>query len=211
MLNNIYQVENLDNTNLNNVQDMTTNSAFVFFHPRKNNIKVFYNITAWNILALTSAAKKKGKSVSPDIISFCMKWKNLLDNKDNMLNEKDNGKNSESHIIDIIKSEKRSYNVWGTILTDSPYDPALKDRQRQYLFILDRKCNNGNIKKNFRKWNLNRREIEIVQLLIADRSNKEIANDLDLSFNTIKGYMKLLMRKLDVNSRAGIVSKVLLG
>ena len=38
---------------------------------------------------------------------------------------------------------------------------------------------------------------------------RQIADRLRLSENTIKGYMKLLMRKLGVNNRAGIVAALL--
>ena len=46
-------------------------------------------------------------------------------------------------------------------------------------------------------------------MLLAGAANKEIADRLRLSENTIKGYMKLLMRKLGVNNRAGIIAALL--
>jgi DNA-binding NarL/FixJ family response regulator len=46
-------------------------------------------------------------------------------------------------------------------------------------------------------------------LLIEDRSNKEIARILSLSANTVKVYIRFLMKKMDAASRTGIVSKVL--
>ena len=57
-----------------------------------------------------------------------------------------------------------------------------------------------------RKYKLSPREIQIVHLLFMDRSNKEIALSLRLSSNTVKGYMKLLMLKLNVGSRTGIIA-----
>jgi DNA-binding NarL/FixJ family response regulator len=60
-----------------------------------------------------------------------------------------------------------------------------------------------------RQLNLNRREQEIVRLLVRGLGNKEIAFALGLSLNTIKGYMKLLMGKLNVRSRTEIVSLLL--
>ena len=54
------------------------------------------------------------------------------------------------------------------------------------------------------------REQEIVRLLLTGGGNKEIAHRLRLSENTIKGYMKLLMRKLGVNNRAGIIAALLM-
>ncbi|MBU2227218.1 MAG: LuxR C-terminal-related transcriptional regulator [Proteobacteria bacterium] len=67
----------------------------------------------------------------------------------------------------------------------------------------------ANLSMIFRKYKLSVREQEIVRLLLAGGSNKEIAHRLRLSENTIKGYMKLLMRKLGVNNRAGIIAALL--
>ncbi|MEP9412359.1 MAG: helix-turn-helix transcriptional regulator [Candidatus Brocadia sp.] len=62
-----------------------------------------------------------------------------------------------------------------------------------------------------RAWNLNRREREIVELLLHGHCNKEIAKTLGLSLNTIKVYLKLLMGKLGVGTRSGIISILLSG
>jgi DNA-binding NarL/FixJ family response regulator len=67
-----------------------------------------------------------------------------------------------------------------------------------------------NIPMIVREWKLSKREQDLVQLLFSDLSNKEIANHLGLSLNTVKSYMKFLMRKLNVTSRAGIISRLLM-
>jgi len=75
-----------------------------------------------------------------------------------------------------------------------------------YLFILERmqeKYDSG-FSQTFKGFEINRREVEIIKLLLQDRSNKEMAQALGLSINTIKGYLVLLMRKLGVSSRGGI-------
>ena len=59
------------------------------------------------------------------------------------------------------------------------------------------------------QWQLNNREQELVPLLLEELTNKEIAYRLNLSINTVKLYMKILMRKLGVSSRAGIISSLL--
>lgn len=85
-------------------------------------------------------------------------------------------------------------------------------KEKQYLFLLERVCNdNINLQKAFRQWKLTPREREIIHLLIDDRCNKEIARSLKLSTNTIKVYMKLLMLKLGVNGRAGVIARLLTG
>lgn len=50
------------------------------------------------------------------------------------------------------------------------------------------------------------RELEILRLLDAGRSNKEIARNLNLSTNTVKWYLKALYTKFDVTRRQECVS-----
>ena len=48
---------------------------------------------------------------------------------------------------------------------------------------------------------LTEREIEVLRLLRSDLSLREIAAELYLSHNTVKGYTKVIYRKLGVTSR----------
>ncbi|ODA65936.1 Transcriptional regulatory protein DegU [Methyloligella halotolerans] len=52
------------------------------------------------------------------------------------------------------------------------------------------------------------REEQIIQLLYLGRTNKEIANKLDLSEKTVKHYMTLLMQKLHARNRVEVVLAV---
>jgi DNA-binding NarL/FixJ family response regulator len=61
-----------------------------------------------------------------------------------------------------------------------------------------------------REAKFSKREQDIVYQILADKCNKEIAEALGLSLNTIKVYLKNLMRKISVTSRAGIISFLLL-
>ncbi|MBK9942355.1 MAG: hypothetical protein IPP13_12145 [Kouleothrix sp.] len=49
---------------------------------------------------------------------------------------------------------------------------------------------------------LSAQELRVLRLLVAGRSNAEIAHDLIISTNTVKTHIKSIYRKLDVNSRA---------
>jgi DNA-binding CsgD family transcriptional regulator len=51
------------------------------------------------------------------------------------------------------------------------------------------------------------REVEILQLIAAGLSNKEIAAQLSLSTNTVKMYASQLYQKLDVNRRTEAVAR----
>lgn len=52
---------------------------------------------------------------------------------------------------------------------------------------------------------LSTREEQIVALLLESRTNREMAEELHLSEKTIKNYMTLLMQKLKVRNRVGLV------
>lgn len=49
------------------------------------------------------------------------------------------------------------------------------------------------------------REEQIVTLLLESRTNREMATAMKLSEKTIKNYMSLLMQKLKVRNRVGLV------
>ena len=54
---------------------------------------------------------------------------------------------------------------------------------------------------------LNQRELELVRLLAERRSNREIADELYLSVNTVKWHAKNLYGKLGVGSRTLAATK----
>jgi len=51
------------------------------------------------------------------------------------------------------------------------------------------------------------REFEVLTLLAAGRSNKEIANQLDLSPNTVKSHVAKLFEKLEAKRRTEAISR----
>lgn len=59
--------------------------------------------------------------------------------------------------------------------------------------------------KALRSNRLNVREEQIVQHLLRGRTNREIAQCLDISEKTVKHYMTVLMQKLDVRNRVEVV------
>lgn len=56
---------------------------------------------------------------------------------------------------------------------------------------------------------LTRREREVLDLLVQGLTNKGIARAMVISENTVKRYLKAIFEKLDVDSRAAAVAKVL--
>ena len=53
---------------------------------------------------------------------------------------------------------------------------------------------------------LTRRHIELIQLLTEGLSNKEIAEKLSISSNTVRDHLKEIMKRLNTNSRIGIIN-----
>jgi DNA-binding CsgD family transcriptional regulator len=167
--------------------------------------QVFFNYQAKSILFPPVSEEDR---IPPEISSLCSKWKEIFDQKQDEIRGSANEDIQSQVYIDIFQSWRRKYIVRGTILSEKTR--ISKDKEKSYLFILERfKPENLNLTEAFRHWNLNHREQEIVRLILTDCSNKEIAKHLGITINTIKAYMKLMMRKLGVHTRSGILPALL--
>jgi DNA-binding CsgD family transcriptional regulator len=58
-----------------------------------------------------------------------------------------------------------------------------------------------------RQFDLTARECETVALLLEGLTSKEIATRMNISPNTVKAFLRLVMLKMDVSTRSGIVGK----
>lgn len=56
---------------------------------------------------------------------------------------------------------------------------------------------------------LTARERDVFELLIVNKSTKEIAEDLGISEKTVRNHISNVMQKLGVNGRAGAVVELL--
>jgi DNA-binding CsgD family transcriptional regulator len=59
------------------------------------------------------------------------------------------------------------------------------------------------------RFHLTAREKEVVQYLFHGLTTKEIAGRLQISPNTVKAFLRLVMVKMEVSTRSGIVGKAL--
>jgi DNA-binding CsgD family transcriptional regulator len=59
------------------------------------------------------------------------------------------------------------------------------------------------------QFNLTQREQEVLEYLLQGIRNKDIANKMNLSPNTVKAFLRLIMIKTGVSSRSAIVGKIL--
>jgi DNA-binding CsgD family transcriptional regulator len=60
-------------------------------------------------------------------------------------------------------------------------------------------------------FHLTEREREVVELLIQGLTNKEIAGRMSISPNTVRAFIRMVMGKLGVSTRSGIVGIVFRG
>ena len=58
------------------------------------------------------------------------------------------------------------------------------------------------------QFGLTQREQQTVELLTLGLTSKEIASRMNISPNTVKAFFRLVMTKMSVNTRSGIVGKV---
>jgi DNA-binding CsgD family transcriptional regulator len=59
-----------------------------------------------------------------------------------------------------------------------------------------------------RRFSLSQRETETVQHLVHGLTTKEIASRMNVSPNTVKQFIRLIMSKMAVSTRAGVLGKI---
>jgi DNA-binding CsgD family transcriptional regulator len=106
-----------------------------------------------------------------------------------------------------FKSARRTYTCRSFPLnvrvdTPVPGNPAL-------LLLLERTSNGSNSMDQIAKrFSLTAREQETVKLLLRGLTSKEIADQMKISPNTVKAFIRLVMVKMKVSTRSGIVGKI---
>jgi DNA-binding CsgD family transcriptional regulator len=59
-------------------------------------------------------------------------------------------------------------------------------------------------------FNLTQREREVLEYLLQGLSSKEIANRMNISSNTVKAFLRLIMIKTGVSSRSAVMRKIIM-
>jgi len=189
-----------------NTSSFPHQNAFLIYRPISHNKEeeVFYNQEASEILSRSLQSSGKKELSHSVICSLCAQWKGLFEETTAETEKGDRN----ACVIDTLKSDRRLYCIKGLRLSNHhPNQEAIGNR---YIFVMERmNTEDINLPLILRHFKLNKREQDIVRLLIQERGNKEIAQVLGLSLNTIKSYLKILMRKLGVTSRAGIITCLL--
>jgi DNA-binding CsgD family transcriptional regulator len=64
------------------------------------------------------------------------------------------------------------------------------------------------LSETLQPFHLTPRELQTVLLLVEGLTSKEIAGRLNISTNTVKAFLRLVMVKMNVSTRSGIVGKI---
>jgi DNA-binding CsgD family transcriptional regulator len=120
------------------------------------------------------------------------------------------GKQSPPKFVDGFRSSKRMY------LCRS-FSLDLKSRNGNgggpsgglLVVMLERRSNDtAKITEISERFGLTAREQETVQYLLQGLTSKEIAQRMKISPNTVKAFLRLVMVKMDVSTRSGIIGRI---
>jgi len=86
------------------------------------------------------------------------------------------------------------------------------DPQGSLAVILERISNrSGSLVQAYEKFALTNREREVLRFLVTGLTTKQIATGMDVSPNTVKAFLRMIMVKMGVSTRSGVVGKALAG
>ena len=111
-----------------------------------------------------------------------------------------------SQFVTEFVSGKRRYRCWAFHLnrhlrgSSHPAVELLLERSVSGLLFLPRMA---------QLFNFSQREKQAVELLLQGLSNKEIASRMNISPNTVNTFFRLIMIKMGVSSRSGILARMI--
>lgn len=111
------------------------------------------------------------------------------------------------NFVEQFKSAKRTYHCRSyplnlTGIAQASDHPAL-------VLLLERNTNGGvKLDEIGTRFGLTPREQDTVRLLFEGLTSKEIAGRMKISPNTVKAFLRLVMVKMGVSTRSGIVGKI---
>ena len=101
-------------------------------------------------------------------------------------------------------SRRRTY-IYRTLLLEDANTPE----GTTTAIVLERRSRrNENLRTVCERYKLTPREREALMLLTEGLTSKEIAQRMNISAHTVKGFVHLIMLKLGVTTRSGIVGKI---
>ena len=98
------------------------------------------------------------------------------------------------------KDQLRTANIELTAVINSLIPHVLTQSDLEHLQIRE----NRRAQENFRVGLLNAQELRVFELLAEGMSNKEIAETINLSQNTVRNYVSMILDKLGLTNRTEI-------
>jgi DNA-binding CsgD family transcriptional regulator len=84
-----------------------------------------------------------------------------------------------------------------------------EDKRHCIAILLERQVSfKSFIDETLGPFHLTPREMQTVMLLVEGLTSKEIAGRLNISTNTVKAFLRLVMVKMNVSTRSGIVGRI---
>lgn len=109
-----------------------------------------------------------------------------------------------SPIVTEFRSGKRLYHC-----RTFRVDAQAKEYSQFSLAILFERESAGSfsLRQAKQKYHLTAREQQVLEFLLQGLTSKEIANRMGISANTVKAFLRLIMIKMGVSTRSGILGK----
>jgi DNA-binding CsgD family transcriptional regulator len=170
---------------------------------------VYLNPIAFDILRSLNLNGSRSPSLQKqkaDVISIPKEIFDLYDDlKKNYSLSSSSQADKLPSLIALIPSQKQSYCCRGFFLDD----PTLSSKKTPHIMVLIEKVSQQrqfNFKELKERYGLTERQMDILKLLVNGSSNKEIADVLCVTEDTVKGHLKHVMRRLKVSTRTEILS-----
>jgi DNA-binding CsgD family transcriptional regulator len=113
----------------------------------------------------------------------------------------------ESANVREFRSGRRTY-LCRFFVLDASVSGGLVSPAR--VLMLERRASNtAALSEAHKRFGLTPREQETIQLLMEGLTSKEIAERMKISPSTVKAFLRLVMVKMGVSTRSGIVGKLL--
>jgi DNA-binding CsgD family transcriptional regulator len=112
----------------------------------------------------------------------------------------------ESPIVEEFRSGKRLYHC-----RTFRVDAQAKEYSQLSLAVLFERGSSGSLSlpQVAQKFHLTPREQQVLEFLLQGLTSKEIADRMGISANTVKAFLRLIMIKMGVSTRSGILGKAI--
>ena len=121
-----------------------------------------------------------------------------------LINARASAINGNGHPIMKLKSGRRTYFCRAFILNSD----GKGSNRTATLLVLERAMSGPLLSQVSQQFHLTHREQHAITLLLQGLSNKEIAESMGVSANTVKAFLHMAAVRMGVSSRSGIVTKI---